>query len=51
MKGWKKIALGAFLVVVLALAGFIVPTVWGKPWSIDHFYAELLRLLDLLAEL
>ena len=41
MKGWKKIALGAFLVVVLALAGFIVPTVWGKPWSIDHFYARV----------
>ncbi len=27
--------------VVLALALFIVPTVWFRPWSIDHFYARV----------
>jgi uncharacterized protein (DUF885 family) len=26
----------------LALAGaFLVPTLWGKPWSIDHFFARV----------
>jgi uncharacterized protein (DUF885 family) len=40
----KKIAkvIGVLLGVVL-LAGtvFLVPTIWFKPWSIDHFYARV----------
>src|SRR5262245_8374540 len=27
--------------VVVAGAVFLVPTVWFKPWSIDHFYARV----------
>ena len=36
----------AALLVLAALAVFLVPTIWGKPWSIEHYYlrvfAELL---------
>ncbi len=28
--------------LLLLLAGFVVPTVWGKPWSIRHFYLRAL---------
>lgn len=38
MKTWKKIVLAAVAVVVVGGTGFIVPTWWGKPWSIEHFY-------------
>jgi uncharacterized protein (DUF885 family) len=31
VKRWKKIV----------LAIFIIPTIWGTPWSIDHFYARV----------
>jgi uncharacterized protein (DUF885 family) len=41
MKRWKKVVLGVLLVVLVALAVFLVPTIWGKPWSIDHFYARV----------
>jgi uncharacterized protein (DUF885 family) len=41
MKRWKKIVLSAFLLIVLALAVFLVPTIWGKPWSIHHFYGRV----------
>ena len=27
-----------FLVVLIAAAAFLVPTIWFKPWSIDHYY-------------
>jgi uncharacterized protein (DUF885 family) len=41
MKRWKKILLGTLLTLVAALALFLVPTVWGKPWFIEHFYARV----------
>jgi uncharacterized protein (DUF885 family) len=41
MKRWKKGVLGVLAVVILALAIFLIPTLWGKPWSIDHFYARV----------
>lgn len=30
------------LALLALLAGFVVPTVWGKPWSIRHFYLRAL---------
>ena len=45
----RRVARGlglAALVGLVALAVFLVPTLWGKPWSIEHYYlrvfAELL---------
>jgi uncharacterized protein (DUF885 family) len=32
------VALATGLALGLALAIFLVPTLWGRPWSIDHFY-------------
>ncbi len=29
------------MVLVIALAVFAVPTLWFRPWSIDHFYARV----------
>ncbi len=29
-------------VLLLAGAAFLVPTVWGRPWSIDHFFVRVL---------
>ena len=37
----KKITLGALAVLLLLAAGFLVPTIWFKPWSINHFYARV----------
>jgi uncharacterized protein (DUF885 family) len=34
----KRFLKWSFLTVVGALAVFLVPTIWFKPWSIDHFY-------------
>jgi uncharacterized protein (DUF885 family) len=34
----KRFLKWSFLTVVAALAVFLVPTLWFKPWSIDHFY-------------
>ena len=41
MKLWKKVTLGTVALLLLALALFLVPTLWGKPWSINHFYARV----------
>ncbi len=41
MRRFIKIALVAFLAIALAGAAFLVPTIWFKPWSIDHFYARV----------
>jgi len=41
MSKTKKTILFALLVLVLAAAVFVIPTLWGKPWSIDHFYARV----------
>jgi len=37
----KKIILWTLALILLAGAIFIVPTIWGKPWSIEHFYARV----------
>ena len=38
---WLKLP-GATLLILLALtAGFSVPTIWGKPWSINHLYQRI----------
>src|SRR5690606_28444276 len=40
----RAIVRGAALAAVLALAAlaaFAVPTIWGRPWSIDHFYTRV----------
>ena len=39
-RGKRKLAWGAGILLVLA-AVFIVPTVWLRPWSIDHYYARV----------
>lgn len=41
MKRWKRILLGTLLFVAAAAAGFLGPTLWGRPWFIDHFYARV----------
>ena len=38
MKLLKRLLLGTVLTVVVAGTVFAVPTIWGKPWLIDHFY-------------
>lgn len=37
----KRIAIITLVVLVTAAALFLVPTIWFKPWSIDHFYARV----------
>jgi uncharacterized protein (DUF885 family) len=37
----KKIVLGTLTAVTLGSAGFCVPTVWGTPWKIEHFYGRV----------
>ena len=41
MKSWKKITLTVLAVVLLGGAIFAVPTLWGKPWKIEHFYTRV----------
>ncbi len=36
----RKIAWG-FGALMVALAVFLVPTIWLKPWSLDHYYARV----------
>jgi uncharacterized protein (DUF885 family) len=37
----KRIVVRLLGVVVLALAVFLVPTIWFQPWSADHFYSRV----------
>jgi hypothetical protein len=37
----------AVLVGIAALGVFLVPTIWGRPWSIDHFYLRVFAELAL----
>jgi uncharacterized protein (DUF885 family) len=37
----KRLVLTVLGVLVIAAAVFLVPTIWFKPWSIDHFYARV----------
>ena len=46
MRRALRITALAAALLLLALGGFVVPTVWGKPWSIEHFYTRV--FLDLL---
>jgi uncharacterized protein (DUF885 family) len=36
----RRWLLGGAVVVILTTGAFAVPTVWLKPWSVDHFYAR-----------
>jgi uncharacterized protein (DUF885 family) len=47
MSRLKKIILSTVGVVVLALALFLIPTIWFKPWSIDHFYMRTFAVFAL----
>lgn len=42
MSGRRRAAKVTSLVLASGLATFIVPTIWGKPWSVDHFYTRTL---------
>ncbi len=37
----KRFLLTTLALLVVAAAVFLVPTIWFKPWSIDHFYARV----------
>jgi uncharacterized protein (DUF885 family) len=37
----KRILLGLLAGVGIAAAVFLVPTIWLRPWSVDHFYARV----------
>ena len=39
-RGKRKLAWGAGILLAL-IAVFVVPTVWLKPWAIDHYYARV----------
>jgi uncharacterized protein (DUF885 family) len=39
---WIKGGLAVLLLLVVLAGGFLVPTIWGKPWSIEHFYMRYL---------
>ncbi|MCK6548801.1 DUF885 domain-containing protein [Myxococcota bacterium] len=39
---WIKRALALLAVLLVLAAGFLVPTLFGKPWSIQHFYLRVL---------
>jgi uncharacterized protein (DUF885 family) len=41
MRRWKKWTLIGFGALFVAAAAFIVPTVWFKPYSVNHFYARV----------
>lgn len=41
MSRLKKAVLSTAAVLGLAAAVFLIPTLWFKPWSIDHFYTRL----------
>lgn len=41
MRRWKKILLAVLGLLVTAGLVFAIPTVWGKPWRIEHFYARV----------
>ena len=46
MRRSLRITAVATALLLLGLGVFVVPTVWGKPWSIEHFYTRV--FLDLL---
>ena len=46
MRRALRITAVAAAVMLLGLGVFLVPTIWGKPWSIEHFYTRV--FLELL---
>src|SRR5262245_47313208 len=40
MPRWLKVILGLFALLLIAAAIFLVPTIWGRPWSVDHLYTR-----------
>jgi len=41
MRRGKRKVVGVLAVLLVALAVFLVPTVWFKPWSLDHYYMRV----------
>jgi uncharacterized protein (DUF885 family) len=41
MRRLKRLFGWLALILLIGLAVFLVPTIWFKPWSIDHFYARV----------
>jgi uncharacterized protein (DUF885 family) len=41
MRTWKRWTLGVGGAALLGLTAFAVPTVWGTPYKVEHFYARL----------
>ncbi|HEX6251203.1 MAG TPA: DUF885 domain-containing protein [Gemmatimonadaceae bacterium] len=41
MRPWKKWTLVGIGLLFVAAAAFIVPTVWFKPYSVNHFYGRV----------
>jgi len=41
MSTLKRILLALFGALILGLVAFLVPTLWGRPYSIDHFYMRV----------
>ncbi|MEM7675972.1 MAG: hypothetical protein AAF449_08215, partial [Myxococcota bacterium] len=41
MKFWKKLILSGLGLFIVAATVFAVPTIWGKPWFIEHFYGRV----------
>jgi uncharacterized protein (DUF885 family) len=40
MPRWLKVVLGLLGVLLAAAAVFLIPTVWFRPWTVDHLYTR-----------
>lgn len=40
MPRWLKVVLGLLAVLLVAAAVFLLPTIWFRPWTVDHFYTR-----------
>ncbi len=47
MRRWLRRTFLSLALLVAGAAAFLVPTLWGKPWSIDHFFTRELVYLAL----
>lgn len=41
MSRTKKIVLIAVGAIIVVIAGFLIPTLWFRPWVVDHFYIRV----------
>jgi len=41
MRRGKRKAMGVLAVLMVGLAVFLVPTLWFKPWSLNHYYMRV----------